>query len=69
MTTAAIVELLLQVLPLLVQDGAELATFLDTASTAVKNAQANGGTVSAADWATLDAQRAAAEAAFKAAAG
>ena len=69
MPIAQIVLLVTQIAQLLAEDGPALATLFASASTAISNAQANGGKLTDADWAVLDAARAKAEAAFKAAAG
>jgi hypothetical protein len=51
MPIAAIVTLLIQVLPSLIGDIAQVSALLETASAAVKNAQASAdGLVAAADW-------------------
>lgn len=55
MPIADLILLLAQLLPLLVNDIAAVQRVLTTSSTAIKNAQAGNGQISAADWATLDA--------------
>ena len=69
MGAAAVVALVAQVLPMLLQDIPAAVNLLNSASTAVSNAAANGGEITPDDWAALDAQRATAEAAFRAACG
>ena len=69
MGAAAVVALVAQVLPMLLQDLPAAVNLLHAASSAIGNAAANGGQISPDDWAALDTQRAAAEAAFRAACG
>jgi len=64
MPISAIIELLVQTLPLLLNDAGALASTLAAGNAAVVAAQANGGTVPAAEWAALDTLRAQAEAAW-----
>ena len=54
MPVASLILLLAQLLPLLVNDIAAVQQVLATSSTAIKNAQAGDGTISAADWKALD---------------
>jgi hypothetical protein len=55
MPIASLILLLAQLLPTIVNDVEAVTAALDTSSTAIKNAQAGDGTISAADWAALDA--------------
>lgn len=58
MPIAALIALLVQVLPTVADDVAAVTGLLDSTSSAIKNAQAPGsnGMVSAADWQALQAQ-------------
>lgn len=55
MTIPALIALLVQLLPTLLDDWAKIVAVLDSSSAAVRNAQASDGKISAADWAALDA--------------
>ncbi len=52
MTVPALIALLVQLLPTLLDDWNKIVAVLDTA---VRNAQAGDGKISAEDWAALDA--------------
>jgi hypothetical protein len=67
MPIAAIIELLVQVLPMLATDAVQLSETLTAANSAVNAANANGGIVPAAEWTALDQLRAKAETAWTAA--
>jgi len=51
-----LILLIAQLLPQITTDVSAVIAVLDNASTAIKNAQAGDGSVSAADWAAIDAQ-------------
>lgn len=55
MPIAALIGLLIQLLPTIQDDFEKVVAVLDTTSAAVKNAQAGDGSVSPEDWAALDA--------------
>lgn len=55
MTIASIITLLLQILPTLLDDGVKAVAVLNASSAAINRAQAGDGTVSAEDFAALDA--------------
>jgi hypothetical protein len=55
-TTATLVTALLGLLPTIADDGLKLAAVLEVASRAVWNAQHGDGTISAEDWAAINAR-------------
>lgn len=69
MPIASLILLLAQLLPTIVDDVSSVTSVLDASSTAIKNAQAGDGTISADDWAAIDAATDADLASLAAAAG
>jgi hypothetical protein len=69
MPIVSLILLVAQYLPTIIGDLTAVTTVLDTSSAAIKAAQAGDGTISAADWAALDAATNADLAALAAAAG
>lgn len=55
MTTVSLVMLLAQLLPTIANDAVQVSNVLGAGKTAIDNAQAGDGTVSAADVAAIDA--------------
>jgi hypothetical protein len=55
MPVLALIQTVLALVPSIIDDVAKVSALFATASTAIDNAQANGGAVTADDWAKLNA--------------